>query len=186
MIRDYYRFATGLSGFTSRVTREYRRLVLKLLGQVDDLGQFYGNSRLVDELLGYFPLSVSFGDSLHVIYEGIIPLIFKLLQKHHPKKYELLENITLNLRMPREEDSYNLYLGGKMKAKDWKYFFFNYAETCLILSTFPEEMIHVVVGLRRLIKRCEDKEENVKRLFNRNNFIVILKKKIINLKNNNK
>ena len=37
--------------------------------------------------------------------------------------YELLEEITFNLRIPREEDSYNCYIGGSMKAKDWKFFF---------------------------------------------------------------
>eukprot|EP01091_Cochliopodium_minus_P014683 TRINITY_DN5017_c0_g1_i1.p1 TRINITY_DN5017_c0_g1~~TRINITY_DN5017_c0_g1_i1.p1 ORF type:complete len:194 (-),score=14.80 TRINITY_DN5017_c0_g1_i1:48-629(-) len=120
--RYFYRFSKQTFPYSAIVTRRFREIVLTRIGTSKETFQFQGNSEYVDNLLSFFPLSVCFADHLHVVW-GVIDytLFFKLILKHHPKKYEKLVEVTRNLKIPREEEShYNLYLGGKMNAKGLK------------------------------------------------------------------
>jgi hypothetical protein len=160
--RYFYRFSSGTQPFSSRVTRHFRDLLLTRLEDSGDTRCFQGNSKYVDQLPSFFPLSTSFGDSLHVVYEGIFSLYLQQLEKLYPKCYDLLVQITRNLKIPREESSYKCYIKGKMNAKDLKFLMINYFESCLTLSSFPKNVIQNVSLFRKIVVECEEKQEYLK------------------------
>lgn len=117
----YYRDSLA-EYYSARVTRLCRSYLLTRLGTNKDPMLFQGNSRLVDELLSFFPLSVCFGDSLHVIYEGIVENMLQYLKEIHPTLFGNLKTITSNLRCPRQSTSLNYSTdSGSMVGNDKKY-----------------------------------------------------------------
>lgn len=69
---------------TAPYTREYRKFLLCRLGTNKSLGVFKGNSNFIDHLNSWFPMSTTFIDSLHVVYEGTFDSLLSLIKKLFP------------------------------------------------------------------------------------------------------
>jgi len=156
--RYFHRNSTGIDYNSSRITRKYRNLLLQRIGTKKDTMIFQGNSKYVDELLSFFPLSVCFSDSLHVIYEGIFDYMLKLMKKTYPNEFELLEEITSNLKCPRQQTHLNYFISGNMSANDLKYFLLSYGSKCLILAGFPNELVQLIQQLAEIVCKIEEKQ----------------------------
>ncbi len=156
----FFRGSFGIPKESARITREYRQSLLHRLGTKEDTLCFQGNSRYVDELHSFFPMSVCFGDSLHVIYEGIMEMILKNLKDMYPRKYERLVEISKKIKCPRVPYNYlNYRVDGYMSANNIKHFLIGYGFKCLILAGFPPDIVNLVKKLRMIVSELEEKED---------------------------
>lgn len=111
----FYRYSYGIEPNSARITRDYRRCLLNRLQTYLDKGIFKGNSRFVDEIKTFFILSISFSDSLHVVYEGILKTLLDNIEKFNSKMFENLVSICQKLKHPRiPGSSINTNIAGKV------------------------------------------------------------------------
>lgn len=132
-----------------------------------------GNSRLIDEIKSFFLLSVSFSDSLHVVYEGVLKTLLSLLKIYNSKMYANLELLCERLKFPRQVDSYfSTKIDDEMKGKDYKFFLESYGWKCLLLAGFPRRIVDLFRTLAGIVRELEDKENKglkVKRIIELHN-----------------